>query len=70
MNRGEWRAENFSEDICWLVSDGNDMEMKSVALKMMANKIAIILNVLYLVMKYITMCNLNSTTVITMKNSG
>ncbi|KAA0036638.1 hypothetical protein E5676_scaffold356G00060 [Cucumis melo var. makuwa] len=62
--------QSFGEDICRLIGGRDRFEMKSVALKVMANKVTIILNVLYSFMEYIIVCNLNSTAIITMKNSG
>ena len=62
--------ESFGEDICRLISGGDGLEMESVTLKMMVHKVTIILNVLCSFMEYIIVCNLNSTAVITMKNSG
>ncbi|KAA0025265.1 hypothetical protein E6C27_scaffold541G001170 [Cucumis melo var. makuwa] len=62
--------QSFGEDICRLIGGRDGFEMKSVAMKVMANKVTTILNVLCLFMEYIIACNLNSSSIITMKNSG
>lgn len=64
------RMEGFGEDIGWLVNGGYGLELESVALKIMTNKVTIILNVLCSFMNDIIVGDLNGTAIITIKNSG
>ena len=61
---------SLDEDICRLVSKGDGEQLEIAFLEMMASDVAIDLNVLGAFMEDIIMSNVDSTTIVTIKNSG
>ena len=61
---------SLDEDICRLVSKGDGEQLEIAFLEMMTSDVAIDLNVLGAFMEDIIMSNVDSTTIVTIKNSG